>query len=78
MIEKLINSGSYKFEGTIEDLKKVLKKFRVTRVTHDGNIQGVNIFTCEAEFEYDGTRHIEISKDFLNDNLLHITYKGCY
>lgn len=77
MIEKLIGSGYYRFEGTIKDLKKHLGGFKVTEVLTDGWIQGINIYSAHAEFRYHGMRHIiAITSDFSNNNILNLEYKG--
>ena len=77
MIEKLIGSKYYRFEGTIKDLKKHLGGFKVTEVLTDGWIQGINIYSAFAEFRYHGMRHrMAITSDFSNNNILHLEYLG--
>ena len=77
MIEKLIGSGYYRFEGTIKDLKKHFGGFKVTKVLTDGWIQGINIYSAMAEFRFHGMRHIiTITSDFSNSNILNLEYKG--
>ena len=77
MIEKLIGSGHYRFEGTIKDLKKHFGGFKVTKVLTDGWIQGINIYSAMAEFRFHGMRHIiAITSDFSNNNILNLEYKG--
>lgn len=77
MIEQLINTGFYRFTGTIKDLKRFLGGLKITEVITDGEIQGINIFSAFAEFRYHGQHHkIAISSDFSNNNILNLEYRG--
>lgn len=77
MIEKLLGTGYYKFEGTIRDLKRLLKGFKVTEVVTDGFIQGINIYSAFAEFKFKKeTYKMCITSDFSNENILHLEMKG--
>ena len=77
MIEKIINKGEYRFFGNINNLKKHLGGLKITHVITDGEIQGISIYSAEAEFRYHSERHkIIISSDFGNENILNIEYRG--
>ena len=77
MLDKIINQGSYQFTGNIQQLKKFLGGFKVTEVITDGWIQGINLYSCYAEFKYHNEIHkVEIVSDFTGKNILNIYYKG--
>ena len=77
MIEKIINQGSYRFVGTISELKRHIGGFKVTKVLADGMIQGINIYSALAEFRYKGQHHrIAITSEFSSDKVLYIEYRG--
>ena len=77
MIEKLINTGSYRFIGTVNELKKCLGGLRVTEVITDGVIQGFNIYSAFAEFRYKGQRHkVAITSEFSSEHILIVEYRG--
>lgn len=77
MIEKIINKGSYRFIGTVDELKRYIGGFKITKVITDGQIQGINIFSATAEFRYKGARHrLAITSEFSSDNILILEYRG--
>lgn len=77
MIEKIINEGSYRFVGTIDELKGCIGGFKVTEVLTDGVIQDINIYSAFAEFRYKGEKHkVAVTSEFSTDKILIIEYRG--
>lgn len=77
MIDKLITNGTYKFYGTVSDLKRLIGGFHITEVITDGEIQGINIFSAMAEFRYQGEHHrCTVSSEFSKEKILILEYKG--
>ena len=76
MIEKIINNGKYNFEGTLDDLKRCIKSFKVVKVIYQGEIQGMNLLEVHGKFKYHGvTYHVLVTKDWIRE-LLHIKFLG--
>ena len=77
MIQRIINEGYYEFEGSIDNFKKCISSFRVTKVLCDGNIQGIVLLEVLGRFKYHSTWHkVSISKDWSGKDKLYIEYQG--
>ena len=77
MIEKIINTGEYVFDGDLTDLKKCLSSFKIVQVTCDGELLGVKFCEVLGRFRYHGENHlVHVSKHWGGEKKLFITYKG--
>lgn len=77
MIQKIINDGKYQFIGTIDNLKKCISSFRITKTICDEEVCGVYLLEVLGKFKYHGIWHrIKISKDWTGKDILYIEYQG--
>ena len=77
MIQKIINEGSYKFLGTLQDLKKCINSFKISEVICEGQIQGLDLYEANGKFKYHGQIHkVHISKHWGDKQILYIKYLG--
>ena len=77
MIQAIINNGKYEFSGNLDDLKRCLSSFKVTKVICMEEIQGIKICEVLGKFRYHGANHkVHISKYWGDKELLFIEYRG--
>ena len=76
MIQEIINKGSYRFSGTVDDLKKCIGSFRITKVIRSGNIMGVEMFDADGKFRYHGIIHKVYISKLWNENTIIIEHRG--
>jgi len=77
MIQSIIEEGSYKFSGNLDDLKRCLSSFKVTKVMCMGEIQGITLCEVWGKFRYHGENHrVYISKYWGDKDILFIEYRG--
>lgn len=77
MIHQIINEGFYKFNGDLNDFKKCISSFKITKVVHIGKVMNVELCEVYGKFKYHGDTHkIHISKHWGGENLLFIKYLG--
>ena len=77
MINEIINTGYYKFNGSLKEFKRCVGTFKIKNVQVDTVISDVELFIAEGEFKCKGKIHrIILRKDFCDSNILHIEYKG--
>lgn len=78
MIQQIINTGSYEFQGTLQDFKHCINSFKVTKEICKGSIQGLDLLEVIGEFKYHGQKHkVHISKYWGPKDILYIHYMGC-
>lgn len=76
MIQKILIEGKYKFRGDLDDFKRCISSFKITKITRMGEICGVKMCDVEGRFRYHGdTYKVYISK-LWNDEILLIEYRG--
>ena len=77
MIQQILCKGSYKFEGDLQDFKRCISSFKVTKVIQDGECLGIKIFEAIGKFKYHGETHkIHISRSWNDERILFIKYLG--
>ena len=76
MIQKIINDGKYEFRGTLEDFKKCIGSFKITKEIRMGKILDIEMCDVEGKFRYHGVGYkISIHKHWTED-ILFIEYRG--
>ena len=76
MIQSIINTREYNFKGTLDDLKKCLNSFRITKVLAMGTVNGITMCDIEGTFKYHGMIYkIYVNKIWTEDVLI-IKYRG--
>lgn len=77
MIQKIILDGEYLFSGDLNDLKRCLSSFKITKVICEGEISGVKLCEVHGKFRYHGQTHrVHISKHWGGEKKLFIRYRG--
>ena len=77
MIQEILNKGSYKFSGTVDDLRKCINSFKITTVVCEGCVQGIDLYEAYGKFKYHGHYHkVHISKHWGGEQILFIKYLG--
>lgn len=77
MIQKIINDGFYEFEGDLNDLKKCITSFKITKHICIGKILGVDLCEVFGKFRYHGVIYkVSISKHWGGKKKLFIKFLG--
>ena len=76
MIQKILTNGRYEFRGTIEDLKKCLNSFKITKVIRMGTTCGINMCDVEGKFKYHGIIYKLYVSKIWTDDILILEYRG--
>lgn len=70
MIQELLTTGSYDFNGDLNDLKKCVNSFKITKTITMGEIQGIRLCEVYGKFKYKGAYHkVHIQKYWDRDVL---------
>ena len=77
MIQQILSEGTYLFKGNLQEFKRCISSFKVTKVIQDGECLGIKIYEAIGKFKYHGETHrIQISRSWSDEKVLFIKYLG--